>query len=52
MAINATDPAKIWRCHHYGCGRGGNLISLCDYLKPGPHMEGRPLFDRRRFEAA
>lgn len=52
MAINATDPAKIWRCHHYGCGRGGNLISLCDYLKPGPHMEGRPRGERFKAIAA
>jgi hypothetical protein len=46
LAINATDPAKIRRCHHYGCDRGGNLISLCDYLKPGPHREGRPRGER------
>src|SRR5438093_6789833 len=35
LAINDTDPAKKWKCHQYGCDKGGNLISLCDLLKPG-----------------
>ncbi|MEX1096299.1 MAG: toprim domain-containing protein [Planctomycetales bacterium] len=46
LAINVASPAKQWRCHQYGCGKGGNLVSLCDYLKPGPHMDGRPRGER------
>ena len=26
---------------------GGNLVSLCDLLKPGPNAGGRPRGDRR-----
>ena len=46
LSIQAEHPAKIWRCHQYGCGRGGNLISLCDFLKPGPHANGKPRGER------
>jgi hypothetical protein len=46
LAIQAEHPAKIWRCHQYGCGKGGNLVSLCDLLKPGPHSEGKPRVER------
>lgn len=46
LAIQVDHPAKIWRCHDYGCGRGGNLVSLCDYLKPGTHCEGKPRGER------
>lgn len=46
LAINTAHPSKQWRCHQYGCGKGGNLISLCDYLKPGSHMDGRPRGER------
>ena len=46
LAIKADHPAKQWKCHHYGCGRGGNLISLCDLIKPGQHMDGRPRGER------
>jgi hypothetical protein len=46
LAIQAEHPAKIWRCHQYGCGKGGNLVSLCDLMKPGPHSEGKPRGDR------
>ena len=46
LAIQAEHPAKIWRCHQYGCGKGGNLVSLCDLLKPGPHSEGKPRGER------
>ena len=46
LAIQADHPAKIWRCHQAGCGRGGNLVSLCDLLKPGPHGEGKPRGER------
>ena len=46
LAIQAEHPAKIWRCHQYGCGKGGNLVSLCDLIKPGPHAEGKPRGER------
>ena len=46
LAIQAEHPAKIWRCHQSGCGRGGNLVSLCDLMKPGPHAEGKPRGER------
>lgn len=42
ISIQANHPAKIWRCHEAGCGRGGNLVSLCDLMKPGEHMDGKP----------
>jgi len=46
LSIQAEHPATIWRCHQYGCGKGGNLISLCDFVKPGPHANGKPRGDR------
>jgi len=46
LAIQVDHPAKIWRCHHYGCGRGGNLVSLCDFLKPGENADGKPRGER------
>lgn len=46
LAIQADHPAKLWRCHQSGCGRGGNLVTLCDYLKPGTHSDGRPRGER------
>lgn len=46
LAIQIDHPAKIWRCHHYGCGRGGNLVSLCDFLKPGENGNGKPRGER------
>lgn len=46
FAIRADQPATPWRCHQYGCGRGGNLVSLCDLLKPGAHSDGRPRGER------
>jgi hypothetical protein len=46
LAIKADDPAKKWQCHQYGCGKGGNLVSLCDLLKPGENMGGRPRGER------
>lgn len=42
IAIQADHTAKLWRCFHAGCGRGGNLVSLIDYLLPGEHSDGRP----------
>jgi hypothetical protein len=48
IAIQADHPAKLWRCFHAGCGRGGNLVSLLDYLLPGQHSDGRPRGERFR----
>src|ERR1700720_100788 len=42
IAIQHGHPAKQWHCHQYGCGKGGNLVSLCDLLKPGASASGRP----------
>lgn len=42
LAIQPEHPARIWRCHEAGCGRGGNLVSLCDLLKHGEHSGGKP----------
>src|SRR5207245_2431197 len=42
LAIQTDDPAKVWTCHEAGCGRGGNLVSMCDLLKPGQSGGGRP----------
>ena len=46
LAMKIDHPAKQWKCHHYGCGKGGNLISLMDLLKPGENMDGRPRGER------
>lgn len=42
LAVLADHPARQWKCHHYGCPHGGNLVSLCDFLKPGDAMGGKP----------
>jgi hypothetical protein len=42
LAIQADTAAKTWHCHQYECGKGGNLVSLCDLLKPGPNAGGKP----------
>ena len=34
MAFDTTAPR--WRCHQYGCGKGGNMVSLCGLIKHGP----------------
>ncbi len=52
LAIKVGDPVKRWRCHQYGCGKGGNLVSLCDLLKPGGNGEGRPRGERFKEIAA
>lgn len=52
MAIQAEDPAKKWHCHQYGCGKGGNLVSLCDLLKPGASSGGKPRGERFKAIAA
>src|ERR1051325_1051516 len=46
LAIQSADPLKKWHCHQYGCGKGGNLVSLCDLLKPGANSGGRPRGER------
>ena len=46
LAIQADHRAKIWRCFEAGCGRRGNLVSLCDLMKPGEHAEGKPRGER------
>ena len=46
LAIQADHPAKQFHCHNYGCGKGGNLVSLCDLMKPGASGGGRPRGER------
>lgn len=46
ISIQPEHPAKLWRCHEKDCGRGGNLVSLCDFLKPGETGNGKPRGDR------
>lgn len=46
LSIKADDPKRTWKCHAYGCPHGGNLVSLCDLMKPGPHMDGKPRGER------
>ena len=46
LAIQAEHAAKIWRCFEAGCGRGGNLVSLCDLMKPGERANGKPRGER------
>jgi 5S rRNA maturation endonuclease (ribonuclease M5) len=52
LAIEHDHPARRWKCHHYGCGNSGNLVSLCDLLKPGPNHGGHPRGERFREIAA
>src|SRR5436189_6135389 len=52
LAIQTDHPAKQWKCHQYGCGKGGNLVSLCDLLKPGDNAGGRPRGERFKAIAA
>src|SRR5581483_11691511 len=51
LAIQENNPVKKWKCHEYGCGMGGNLLSMCDLMKPGENGAGRPR-DRRFMEIA
>src|SRR5207237_4519251 len=46
LAIQEGDRAKKWHCHQYGCGKGGNLVSLCDLLKPGESAGRKPRGER------
>lgn len=52
LAIQTEHPAKQWHCHQYGCGKGGNLVSLLDLLKPGDSAGGRPRGQRFKDIAA
>ncbi len=52
VAIQASSPTKNWYCHQYGCGKSGNLVSLCDLLKPGDNAGGRPRGERFKAVAA
>jgi hypothetical protein len=52
LAIQPQHPAKQWACHHYGCNKSGNLVSLCDLLKPGAQAGGRPRGERFKEIAA
>jgi 5S rRNA maturation endonuclease (ribonuclease M5) len=46
LAIQTDGPTKIWKCHQYSCGKGGNLVGLCDLMKPGENAAGRPRGER------
>jgi len=46
LAIQADSPTKIWKCHQYGCGKGSNLVGICDLMKPGENAGGRPRGER------
>ena len=52
LAIQADHPAKQWHCHQYGCGKSGNLVSLCDLMKPGTSAGGKPRGERFKAIAA
>ena len=52
LAIQTGHAAKQWVCHQQGCGKGGNLVSLCDLLKPGTNAGGRPRGQRFKEIAA
>ncbi len=47
-----TDGVKRWQCHEYGCGRNGNLVGMCDLLKPGENCDGKPRGQRFKDIAA
>ncbi len=52
IAIQANHPVKPWKCHVYGCQKGGNLVGLCDLMKPGASSGGRPRGQRFKEIAA
>jgi hypothetical protein len=52
LAIQEDHPARQWKCFEQGCGKGGNLVSLCDLLKPGQSGGGRPRGERFKQIAA
>lgn len=46
LAIREDEPTKPWTCHQYGCTKRGNLVGLCDLMKPGENAGGRPRGER------
>jgi 5S rRNA maturation endonuclease (ribonuclease M5) len=52
LAIQTGSPTKNWYCHQYGCGKSGNLVSMCDLLKVGDSAGGRPRGERFKSIAA
>ena len=48
LAIQENSPVKTFKCHNYGCGCSGNLVSICDLVKPGENAGGRPRGERFR----
>jgi 5S rRNA maturation endonuclease (ribonuclease M5) len=46
LAIQDESATKIWKCFQYGCTKGGNLVGLCDLMKPGDNAGGRPRGER------
>jgi hypothetical protein len=42
IAVQVNNPVKPWKCHVYQCQKGGNLVGLCDLMKPGENAGGRP----------
>lgn len=52
LSIQADDPAKAWRCFQTSCGKSGNMVGLCDLMKPGANAGGKPRGDRFKALAA
>lgn len=48
LAIQEQHPAKPWKCHEYGCQKGGNFVGLCDLMKGGASEAGKPRGERFR----
>ncbi len=52
IAVRVENPVKPWKCHAYECQKGGNLVGLCDLMKPGENAGGRPRGERFKAIAA
>ncbi len=52
IAVQVENPVKPWKCHAYECQKGGNLVGLCDLMKPGENAGGRPRGERFKAIAA
>jgi hypothetical protein len=52
IAVQVNNPVKPWKCHVYECQKGGNLVGLCDLMKPGQNSGGRPRGQRFKEVAA
>lgn len=39
VAVRDVSDNIRWRCHQYGCGKGGNLATLCGYLRFGSDLQ-------------